>query len=141
MSDFRLELASFCGMNCNICSGYLAYSRNIPKERGKISHCIGCGPRNKKCSFLKGRCPYVKDVQFCFECAEFPCESLKTLDKRYRTKYDMSMIDNLNEIKSNGVDKFLQNQREKYRCLNCGGVISVHNKKCYDCEKIENWRE
>lgn len=141
MIELRPELVSMCGMDCNICSSYLAYSRNIPKERGKIHHCIGCRPRNKKCAFLKGKCPYYKEIQFCFECEDFPCESLKTLDKRYRTKYNMSMIENLNEIKSNGINEFLKNQREKYRCPNCGGVISVHNKRCYDCEKIESWRE
>ena len=35
-------------------------------------------------------------VQYCYECAEFPCRSLKHLDKRYRTNYRMSMIENLN---------------------------------------------
>jgi ribosomal protein S27AE len=50
------------------------------------------------------------------------------------------MIENLNEIKNSGIDKFLKNQREKYRCPKCGGVICIHNKKCYECEKIENWK-
>jgi hypothetical protein len=62
------------------------------------------------------------------------------LDQRYREKFGMSMIENLNEIKKNGIDKFLKNQREKYRCPKCGGVICIHNKKCFDCEKIESWK-
>lgn len=141
MNDFRPELIAMCGMDCNICSSHLAYSRNIPKKRGKIVHCKGCRPRDKMCVFLKGKCPYYKEVQFCFECPDFPCESLKKLDQRYRTRYDMSMIENIKEIKSKGLDEFLKNQREKYRCPNCGGVVSVHNKRCYDCEEITSWRE
>jgi ribosomal protein S27AE len=50
------------------------------------------------------------------------------------------MIDNLKKIKQSGIDDFLKNQREKYECPRCGGVICVHNRKCYDCETIESWR-
>ncbi len=139
---FQPELIAPCGMNCSICSGYLAYSRNIPKRRGKITHCTGCRPRNKQCAFLKGRCQKLSNnrITFCFECDDFPCYSLRHIDARYRKNYDMSMIDNLNEIKQSGIDTFLKNQRKKYKCPRCGGVICVHNRKCYDCETIENWK-
>jgi hypothetical protein len=142
MKEFDRDLIAPCGMNCGICSGYLAYSRNIPKKRGKIIHCIGCRPRNKQCAFLKGYCTRLRNgkIGFCYECSDFPCYRLGHLDKRYRERYGMSMIENLNEIKKDGIDKFLKNQREKYRCPKCGGVICIHNKKCFDCEKIESWK-
>jgi len=55
-----------------------------------------------KCELLgKGK------LRFCFECNNFPCKRLKALDKRYRMKYHMSMIDNLNFIKENGLEAFL----------------------------------
>lgn len=131
-----------CGMNCAICSGYLAYSHNIPRQRGKITHCIGCRPRNKHCAYIKGYCEKLRNnsLDFCYECPDFPCQRLKTLDKRYRNNYGMSMIENLNEIKSGGIDTFLENRRKKYECPKCGGVICIHNKKCYDCDTIESWR-
>ncbi len=140
--EFNQALVAPCGMNCNICSGYLAYSRNIPRQRGKITHCIGCRPRNKRCAYIKGHCEKLlkNSIDFCFECADFPCQRLKTLDKRYRTNYSMSMIENLNEIKRNGINNFLKNQRGKYTCPKCEGVIYIHNKKCYDCDTIESWR-
>jgi len=136
------NLIAPCGINCGICSAYLAYSRNIPKKRGKISHCIGCRPRDKQCAYLKGNCEILREnkVDFCFECKNFPCNRLKHIDERYRNDFNMSLIENLYEIKNEGVDKFLENQKEKYKCSKCGGVICVHNKKCYDCEKIESWR-
>jgi hypothetical protein len=141
-SGFSHELVAPCGMNCGICSGYLAYSRNIPKKRGKIVHCIGCRPRDKQCAYLKGRCAELRDgkVRYCFECKDFPCERLKHLDERYRKNYNMSMIENLEMIKEVGIKKFLENERKRWRCPKCGGVICVHNGKCYDCEHIESWK-
>ncbi len=131
---FDKNLIAPCGMNCNICRAYLAYSRNVPKERGKVTHCTGCRPRGKKCAYLKGQCENLgTSIQFCFECADFPCHRLKTLDKRYRTRYNYSPVENLREIQSHGIEQFLQNQGGKYRCLKCGGVVSVHDEKCYDC--------
>jgi hypothetical protein len=43
------------------------------------------------------------------------------------------MIKNLNDIKKYGMDKFLNEQKMKYRCQKCGGVICVHNGICYSC--------
>jgi hypothetical protein len=37
MKEFDKALIVPCGMNCGICSAYLAYSRNIPRKRGKLS--------------------------------------------------------------------------------------------------------
>ncbi len=73
-------------------------------------------------------------VRFCFECQDFPCERLNDLDKRYRTKYHMSMIENLNAIKENGMQAFLLSQEEKWRCPTCGGTICCHNGLCFDCD-------
>lgn len=65
-----------------------------------------------------------------------PCEKLERLDKRYRSRYAMSMVQNLKEIQANGIEKFLRNQEVKYKCPNCGDVISVHDRKCYSCLQI-----
>ena len=49
----------------------------------------------------------------------------------------MSMKDNLEYIKKMGVSKFIKEQYEKYRCSNCGGLISIHNRKCFKCDTIK----
>lgn len=139
---FRPELVAPCGMDCNVCSGYLAYSRKLPRKRGKIIHCMGCRPRNKLCAFLKGRCVRLRkdEIKFCFECKDFPCSGLKRLDERYRKKYGMSFVENLQMIKKDGVIKFLLFEQKRWRCPKCGGTICIHNRKCYDCERIESWK-
>lgn len=63
-------------------------------------------------------------------------QNLAHLDKRYRERYGMSMVENLQELKAKGMDEFLKSQVEKYRCPNCGGVVCVHDGKCYSCGKI-----
>ncbi len=136
------DLIAPCGMNCGACSAYLAYSRGIPKKRGAITHCTGCRPREKRCAYLKGYCNRILPdrLNFCYECRDFPCIRLKRIDKRYRTNYNVSLIENLRQISRKGLPAFLQAERERYQCARCGGTVSIHNGKCYDCEPIERWR-
>ncbi len=138
------QLIAPCGMNCAICSGYLAY-KNQPRFKGIMAHCRGCRPRNKLCAFVKKRCAdnlklLHGEVNFCFECDCFPCEALKRLDAKYRRDFGMSMIDNLVEIRENGLEKFLEKQHHKYACQRCGELISVHSKKCFNCDEIKSWK-
>ena len=72
-------------------------------------------------------------VQYCYECDEFPCANLIKLDKKYKTNFKMSMIENLEYIKKNGVNKFLVKEQEKWKCPECGGVVCCHNGICFDC--------
>jgi len=131
---FTSELIAPCGMNCGICKRYLAYSRGMPKEKWKVSHCLGCLPRNKNC-FIKRGCKKLakNEIRFCFECDEMSCANLNRLNRRYRKRYDMSMVENLNELKENGMKQFLKIQGERYKCPECGDVISVHDRTCYAC--------
>jgi hypothetical protein len=126
-----------CGMNCTICIAYLRERRKCPgcrmENESKSLSCINC--RIKNCTELK-KC----GSGFCYSCGEYPCARLKHLDKRYRTKYSMSMIENLDFVKKHGIRKFLKSQERKYKCRKCGGVICVHIGKCYKCDKIESWR-
>jgi uncharacterized OB-fold protein len=58
---------------------------------------------------------------------------MKQLDKRYRTKYGMSMMENLAYIEKNGIDDFLEKEMTKWRCPGCGALFSVHRDKCLNC--------
>jgi len=130
--SFKKEQIAPCGMNCGICIGFFGYTVN---DRKRKMICTSCRDRNKNCAFIKKQCEKLskKEIDYCFECKDFPCENLEKLDKRYREKYDMSMIENLEFIKENGIKLFLRQQEEKYKCPECGGVICVHNNKCYNC--------
>ena len=129
------DLIAPCGMNCGICKAYLAYSRGVPYKKGEVSHCTGCLVRNKNCAFIRRDCKKLrkKQIRFCYECADMPCEQLAKLDGLYRARYGMSMIENLKMIRERGMDEFLKSQSERYRCASCDDIISVHNGKCYAC--------
>ena len=124
------ELIAPCGMNCGICLGYLRQK----------NHCPGCRVNLANQSAYRGRC-IIRNCEaiktnrsgLCFECAAYPCRRLKQLDKRYRTKYAMSMIENLASIQEIGLAAFVEREKERWRCAKCGGTICVHRGYCYDC--------
>jgi hypothetical protein len=136
------QLIAPCGMNCALCVSYRFMADDLNRHGFHKRYCPGCIPRGKHCTFMANSCERVGKgrVRFCFECPDYPCKRLKALDKRYHEKYDMSMIENLESIKTNGMESFLNSQQEKWRCPACGGVICCHNGLCLTCdiEKLKN---
>jgi hypothetical protein len=124
-----------CGMNCALCVHYQAMKNDISQEGFHRGYCPGCIPRGQNCLFMKGSCSKLGngEVRFCYECPDFPCKRLKALDARYRTKYHMSMIDNLRFIQENGMDTFLQKEDTAWNCPQCGEPICCHNGLCFHC--------
>jgi len=130
------ELIAPCGMNCSLCVAYIFGKNNLNKEGFHKKYCPGCIPRGENCTFsLSNHCELIGKgkIRFCYECSTFPCDGLKRLDKRYKTKYNMSMIDNLNYIKDNGMDKFLIKDTDKWKCNTCGDLKCCHNGLCLNC--------
>jgi len=132
------ELIAPCGMHCAICSRYLAYVNDL-----KRSQCVGCRPGNRVCSYLFAKCSGINaglegnaSARFCFECEQYPCRQIDRMDDRYRKNYGMSVKDNLERIRRVGAEAFSRAQSEKYRCSTCGGLISIHNRKCFRCDTI-----
>lgn len=128
---FDKSMIAPCGMNCGTCIAYLR-----PKNR-----CPGCRINSANKAVSVQRCIIPKCVnldktssKFCYDCEEFPCKRLKQLDKRYRTKYKTSFIENLTIIQGNGIDSFLKFESERRTCKNCGSVLSVHRINCLSCE-------
>lgn len=79
-------------------------------------------------------------MRFCFQCEKYPCKDLRALDKRYREKYHMSMMENLEEIRVEGMEAFLKNQNLKWICPNCGELRCAHNGLCLFCE-LESYKK
>jgi len=141
-TSFAQELVAPCGMNCNVCSGYLAMQHDVKSKRIRIPYCTGCRPRDKKCAFLKKRCKGLLNhtVQFCYECPEYPCKNLRHIDTRYQTFFQMSLLENLAYIKKKGMQRFLKTQEEKWQCPTCRGALCCHNGLCFQCniERLKN---
>ena len=131
----RKDLIAPCGMNCGVCSGYLALKHDLRHKGIRMSYCYGCRPRDKKCAFLKKQCQLLlnRQIKYCYECQDFPCERLRNIDQRYKTLFRMSMIENLEFIRDNGIHKFLIKERRKWKCPECGEVVCCHNGLCFNC--------
>ena len=140
--EFSAELVAPCGMNCALCSAYQAHAMMPDDSQHKLPRCAGCRPRGKQCAYIKKSCGRLGQgkLTYCYECETFPCAHLAHLDERYRKNYSYSMIDTLKAIQQNGVEAALAAQRERHKCPRCGGIICIHNGKCYRCDEVKSWR-
>lgn len=129
------RLIAPCGMNCKLCISYQAMKNDLNKQGFHKKYCPGCIPRGENCTHLGDQCELLGkgSVRFCVECKDFPCKRLKTLDKRYRTKYHMSMIENLKFIQENGMEMFLEKEEITWHCTECNNIICCHNGLCMNC--------
>jgi hypothetical protein len=130
MLKSKFSLIAPCGMNCGICSVYLREKNKCPECRlddtNKPITRAGC--KIKNCDlFQNGK------AKFCFQCDDFPCANLKHLDTRYRAKYKMSMIENLEYIEKHGIRKFVASEKVRWSCPECEGTINVHKGICNIC--------
>ena len=128
------DLIAPCGMNCRLCWGYMREQNSCPgclriesQESQKSKHRTYCRIRN--CEHLAR-----SKSRYCSEnCDKFPCARLKQLDMRYRTKYGMSMINNLEVISESGIRHFIRSEKEKWSCPECGELLCVHKPTCLYC--------
>lgn len=118
----KKELIAPCGMNCGLCQLHLREENKCPgcsSGRKVNGRCINCS--RKLCKHRKG--------DYCFECEKFPCDSIQKLDERYRNRYGMSEIENLEYIRDKGLEAFIKNEETKW--VNKEGVYCVHDRQRY----------
>ena len=127
-----------CGLDCSLCKRALA----------ETNPCPGChGPDENKPEFCANRCGIVlcrkrkeNGYEYCDECPDYPCGDLKKLEDRYMTAYPLkeSPMQNLRDIRTLGMEAFLERERRTWSCAACGGPVCVHNGICRDCGSKKN---
>jgi hypothetical protein len=124
-----------CGMNCRLCMAYGRDKNPCPGCRRDV----GVKPKTRAACRIK-TCEKISqgEIRYCNGCDGFPCDKLKHLDKRYKTKYGMSMIENLMNIKQVGIRHFIKDEKERWTCSGCGAIICVHKPQCLSCG--HEWR-
>jgi hypothetical protein len=124
MHIIKNDLIAACGMNCALCIGYSREKNRCPgcklMDEANSDFCRKCIIKN--CEVISN-----SKIKFCYICKKFPCKRLKALDKRYRVKYEMSMIDNLIYIKDHGIRNFLKKEKEKWQKNDM--IYCVHRKE------------
>jgi hypothetical protein len=125
MKRYRFDpaLIAPCGINCGICRAHLR-----PRNP-----CLGCNNDTHEKSRVRSRCLMrlcdKRKGRFCGRCGDYPCDRLAHLDRRYRTCYGMSEIENLNYIRDHGLKKFLE--AESRRWIFEEGILCVHDRMFY----------
>ncbi|MCX7009391.1 MAG: DUF3795 domain-containing protein [Kiritimatiellaeota bacterium] len=126
----RAALIAPCGMNCRLCIAFTRERNACPgcraADSGKPKTRVRC--RIKTCAQLKQGAK-----KFCGDCGRFPCDNLKRLDQRYRTKYGMSMLANLEHIRRHGIRAFVRSEAVRWACQQCGARLCVHKPQCLSC--------
>lgn len=129
-----VDLIAPCGMNCRLCWGFIRERNRCPgcrrddgHESRKSKYRNTCRIRNCE-RIVEGR------IKYCSRrCDAFPCKRLKGLDKRYRNRYGMSMVENLKMIDESGIRQFIRKEKEKWICPGCGQLLCVHKPACLSC--------
>lgn len=125
-----------CGLDCRLCRAYTRERRACPGCRGgdrwKSNASITCKIKNCETRKRDG-------IEFCVSCDECPCALVRHLDKRYRTNYGVSPIENLVNIGKLGISQFVISENERWICTECGEVLCVHKAQCPSCGHV--WRE
>ena len=117
-----------CGITCAACYAHVRRKKPCPGcrslEAGRPGYCDRC--KIKACAVSRG-------LDLCFQCPNFPCTLVKHIDKRYRTSYQTSLIENGSRARAVGVEQHLREEQAKWTCPECGGTISLHHKNCSEC--------
>ncbi len=126
-SEVDIELFAPCGVNCISCERYQ-------------NPCVGClkGDDGKTKATLKCKiktCLDSKKVKYCGRCSEFPCPLIKKHSKKYIKRYDLNTQESAKRIQYMGINKITQEDYEKWKCEDCGGIIHFQDKKCSECKK------
>jgi len=116
----RLDLVASCGLDCGLCELYVCghnhdlylkfVERGIPKDK---LPCDGCKSVEGNCPVAGAvcetyKCATGKEVGFCFECNEFPCEKLHPAANRADILPHNMKVFNLCTIKRIGLDAFVE---------------------------------
>ena len=132
---FEEAMIAPCGLDCSLCS--MAH-----KNRSLVRAVWGLmtASRNSALSdapSLQCEKRRANQYRFCDQCPDFPCEFSREREKRYQFQYALreSPLTNLREIRELGRERFLEQQRSRWTCGECGGVILVHDGICSGCGK------
>ena len=118
-----------CGLICDLCLGAQRTKNICPGcniKGNKPNYCTRCIIKN--CEEKKGN-----NQLLCYKCRKYPCRRLKMLEKRYKTKYGESLIENFMRIKTSGIRVFVKEADKEWRCQECGEYLCVHRAVCLHC--------
>jgi predicted RNA-binding Zn-ribbon protein involved in translation (DUF1610 family) len=139
------KLAAVCGLFCPACTVFIGSTEEPARlaalsERFEASRtdmeCHGCRSEkrglycNKACKMTK--CASDRGVEFCGQCADYPCEDLKAFQSKM--PHRLELWESHARIKEVGWETWYAEMEQQYACPNCGAMNSAYDLKCRKCE-------
>ncbi len=140
---FRYD--SYCGIFCGACRVMGANERGDTEWLEKFAaehkctledlNCHGCKSAQADicCADCDTRtCARAKGVEFCIECAEYPCQELSDF-RNDKYAHHSTIFKNLAAIKEMGVEAWLAEEKKRWACPQCGERFYWFSEKCARC--------
>lgn len=124
-----------CGVYCRVCPSYGNTCRGCSSEDRCQKRISKWNCKIRKC------CKEEHKIDFCCECNEYPCKT-KLLKLRYshpedtRFRYRHNIVNNLEYLKTHGLQMLVEEQDAFWMCPKCGGIIMFYYNQCRDCGTI-----
>lgn len=130
---------AYCGLYCGACCSMITNDKANNVESAlkmqtdaKELPCGGCDADSQSnCEFVT--CCKEHGVDSCAFCPEFPCSMLmKFKDEEW--EHHKVVLDNLSRIKEIGLQAWLAEQKEYWKCPQCGQRTQWYQKQCNICQ-------
>ncbi len=138
------RLAAVCGLFCPACHVFIG-TKEDPARLAMMARrfqrpleemqCNGCRSE-KRCFYCRdkctmSRCAAAKGIEFCGECAEYPCKELKAFQAELPHRIELWKAQA--RIKEDGYEKWYVEMIEHYSCPKCGTLNSAYDIACRKC--------
>ena len=145
------KIVGICGLYCGSCPSYLAYKKNdvellekMSRERGfsiEELRCEGClsdkvSANCRGCRAGFRECAEEKQVSWCFQCDDFPCQRVKDFTKVHIVNgipHHEHIIEDLEYMKTHGVEPWVEKQEKAAQCPGCGETLYWCDRECTSC--------
>ena len=139
MASCNEVMAAPCGIDCGLCPLYLATNDEALKQRlsgilkmplDKIA-CAGCRRIDGYCPVIPEQCATwlcvkEKGVNFCSDCADFPCDKLAPCADRASTRPHNIKVFSLALRKSRGPEEWARRIKDIYALYFQGELAIGH---------------
>ncbi len=140
-----------CGLYCGTCAHYIAPRENdvellniicgvtgIPVEEIRCDGCLSdrLSPLCRVCGRGFRQCAEEKNVTWCFQCPDFPCQRLKDFSDVHVVdgiSHHAKVIEDLKSMKEHGVEQWAREQEKASHCPQCGKRVYWFVHECRNC--------
>ncbi len=133
-------LAAACGTYCGACPSYIATHNEDGRVQrsnpwGDCDGCLGGGKLAAHCRFCRIRlCAASKPgVTRCSDCEGLPCDRITSLIDAGGYPHRKEYLPNLAAIRKIGVQAWVRNEEERWRCPKCRLPMRWYDTECARC--------